>query len=87
MYVIMVYDVGVERVSRILKIARKYLTWVQNSVLEGEISRADFTRLKDELRGSINRDSDSIIFYVMKTDRCFRKEVLGIEKGTPMQFF
>jgi len=87
LYVIMVYDVGVERVSRILKIARKYLTWVQNSVLEGEISKADFTRLKDELRGSMDRDNDSIIFYVMKTARCFRKEVLGVEKGTPMQFF
>lgn len=34
MYVVMVYDVGVERVGR------RYLTWVQNSVLEGELSPA-----------------------------------------------
>ncbi|MCS7256766.1 MAG: CRISPR-associated endonuclease Cas2, partial [Thermomicrobium sp.] len=35
MYVIVAYDVGVERVARVLKICRKYLTWVQNSLLEG----------------------------------------------------
>lgn len=42
MYVVMVYDVAVERVAKALKIGRKYLTWVQNSVLEGELSPAQF---------------------------------------------
>jgi len=28
MYVIMVYDVGEERVPKVLKTGRKYLTWV-----------------------------------------------------------
>ena len=34
MFVILVYDVGEKRVAKVLKICRKYLTWVQNSVLE-----------------------------------------------------
>ena len=38
MFIILVYDVGEKRVAKVLKICRKYLNWVQNSVLEGEIS-------------------------------------------------
>jgi len=49
MYLILVYDVGVERVNKVLKICRKYLTWIQNSVFEGEITEANFIRLKHEL--------------------------------------
>ncbi len=49
MYVILIYDIGEERVNKVLKIARRYLTWIQNSVLEGEISEADLLRLKEEL--------------------------------------
>jgi CRISPR/Cas system-associated endoribonuclease Cas2 len=44
----MVYDINEKRVNKVLKIARKYLTWVQNSVLEGEITEAKFLKLKWE---------------------------------------
>ena len=37
MYVIMVYDVSVQRVAKVLHIGRRYLTWVQNSVMEGPL--------------------------------------------------
>ena len=46
MYVILVYDFGERRVQKMLKLCRKYLMWIQNSVFEGEISEA---RLKDLL--------------------------------------
>ena len=35
MFVVLVYDVKQERVGKVLKICRKYLTHVQNSVFEG----------------------------------------------------
>lgn len=63
MYVIMVYDIGEERVAKVLKISRKYLTWVQNSVFEGEITKANLIRLKSQLAKIINPERDSIIFY------------------------
>ena len=34
----MVYDVDVKRVTKVLKIGRKYLNHIQNSVLEGDLS-------------------------------------------------
>jgi CRISPR-associated protein Cas2 len=49
MYVIMVYDVNQARLGKVLKIGRRYLVWVQNSVLEGELSWAQLEKLKSDL--------------------------------------
>jgi len=49
MYVILFYDMGEKRVGKALKICRKYLTWVQNSVFEGEITEGSLKKLKYEL--------------------------------------
>ena len=38
MYVIVVYDVGIERLDSVRHILKQYLTWIQNSAFEGEIS-------------------------------------------------
>ncbi|MEM2047039.1 MAG: CRISPR-associated endonuclease Cas2 [Candidatus Jordarchaeales archaeon] len=81
MFVIMVYDVGEERLPKILSIGRKYLTWIQNSVFEGEISDANFIRLKDKLSKAINREHDAITFYILRTTAYMKKENLGIIKG------
>ena len=45
MYVIIVYDVGEKRVGKMLKLCRQYLCWIQNSVLEGELSEAKLLSL------------------------------------------
>ena len=83
MYVIAVYDVGQKRVGKMLKLCRRYLNWIQNSVLEGELTRAQFERLKTEVRNTIEEDEDSVLFYVMRREEDVRRESLGIEKGMP----
>ena len=45
MYVILVYDVGEKRVGKMLKLCRRYLNWIQNSVFEGEISEVKLKEL------------------------------------------
>jgi len=77
----MVYDVNESRVNKVLKTARKYLNWVQNSVLEGDITVANFHKLKLELRGIIKEDEDSVIFYVMRTTKYSSREIMGFEKN------
>lgn len=81
MFIILVYDVGEKRVGKVLKICRKYLNWVQNSVLEGEISDAGFKKLKQELKRAINDQEDSIIFYILRTTKYSSRETMGIKKG------
>jgi len=81
MFVILVYDIGEKRVQKVLRINRKYLHWVQNSVFEGEISEADVIKLKFELRRIINEDEDSILIYQFRTKRYYKRESMGIKKG------
>ena len=63
MFVIVVYDVGERRVTKVLKRCKKYLNWVQNSVLEGDISESNLKKLKMELERIIEFDHDSVIIY------------------------
>jgi CRISPR-associated protein Cas2 len=46
MYCILVYDVNIKKVSKVNKILRRYLYWVQNSVFEGEISESNLMELE-----------------------------------------
>ena len=85
MYVVMAYDVNVERVVKVLKVGRRYLTWVQNSVLEGELTQAQFESLKADLLKVIEPDEDAVRFYIIKRDACLKKEFLGVSKNEPSQ--
>lgn len=81
MFVILVYDVNQKRVAKVLKRSRKYLYWVQNSVLEGDISEANFKKLKMELSKIINEEEDSLIFYTFRTTKYSNRETIGLKKG------
>lgn len=81
MFVILVYDFAEKRVGKALKIGRKYLHWVQNSVLEGEISNANFIKLKTELKSLMNPDEDSIILYTFRAQKYSKREEYGLKKG------
>jgi len=81
MFVIVVYDVNQKRVAKVLKTCRKYLYWVQNSVLEGEINESAMVKLKAELERIIDKDEDSIIFYTFRTTKYSNRELMGIKKG------
>lgn len=86
MFVIMVYDVEVKRVGKVLKTGRKYLYWVQNSVLEGNINEGSFKRLKLELDKIIDPDYDCVIFYTFRTTKYSEREIMGVQKGGEDQF-
>lgn len=81
----MAYDVNEKRVAKILKIARKYLTWVQNSLLEGELTLSKFERLKSEVRRIIKEEEDSVIFYILSYGQKIDKEQIG-QKREPEYF-
>uniref|UniRef100_A0A7V3ZSZ5 CRISPR-associated endoribonuclease Cas2 n=1 Tax=candidate division WOR-3 bacterium TaxID=2052148 RepID=A0A7V3ZSZ5_UNCW3 len=83
---ILVYDINEKRVGKVLKICRKYLYWVQNSVFEGEISEAKLEKLKTELKRIINPDEDSVIIYTFKTEWYSKREIIGLNKGGQVKF-
>ena len=63
MYVILVYDCGERRVAKMLKLCRKYLNWIQNSVFEGEISEVRLKELLSSAKKFIDESEDSIIVF------------------------
>lgn len=83
MYIILVYDIGEKRVGKILKICRKYLNWVQNSVFEGELTPAKYEALKMELNNKMKEDEDSTLIYMLHDQRMLKKEIIGLEKNDP----
>ena len=80
MYVIAVYDVGQKRVGKMLKLCRRYLNWIQNSVLEGEITEAKLMELKYEAMQIMDEETDSLIFFKTRQERWLEKEIVGHER-------
>lgn len=80
-YYIAVYDIGVKRGPRMLKLFRRYLNWVQNSVFEGEMTPAQFQALQQEARGLMQEGIDSVIFYELRDERYTQRTVLGEDRG------
>jgi CRISPR-associated protein Cas2 len=80
-YVIVVYDVAPERGQRVLDYLRRYLTWVQNSALEGFLTEAQLAQVWQDLEGLIDVERDSVYLYELPSDRFLRRRVLGRMKG------
>ena len=84
MYVVLVYDIsktdnGQKRWSHIFKICKKYLTHIQNSVFEGELSKVQLEKLRQELKPHVDTSLDSIILFKSRQERWLDKEFWGIE--------
>jgi CRISPR-associated protein Cas2 len=86
MYLILVYDVSTERVAKVCKTLRRRLTWVQNSVFEGEVSEADFRQIQADLSKLLKGEEDSVLFYCIQNPHGWEKRVMGKERGTTDNF-
>ena len=85
MFIILVYDVNAKRCNKLLKLCREHLTWVQNSVFEGEISKSSYFSLTNRITGII-KDGDSIIIYKFRSLLYSEREVFGVDKRKDYQF-
>ena len=81
MYVILVYDIGQKRVGKMLKLCRKYLNWIQNSVFEGEITEVKLKELIINAEGIMEKDYDSLILFKSRDEQWLEKQVVGKEKN------
>ncbi len=80
MYVIAVYDVGQKRVSKMLRLCRRYLNWIQNSVFEGEISEVLLLELKNKAMDIMDEETDSLIIFKTRQEKWLEKEIVGNER-------
>lgn len=81
MYVIIVYDINVDRVNKVKSFLRQHLFWIQNSVFEGEVSESEFEVIYKGLLEIIDKEIDSVIIYKLRMVELLNREVLGVEKS------
>ena len=87
MFVILIYDAADGRCQKLHKICKRYLTWVQFSVFEGELTNAQLKKLVVLLRQVMVEEADSLIVYEFRTKHYFSRTVYGLEKGNPDEIF
>ncbi|WP_128905471.1 CRISPR-associated endonuclease Cas2 [Halorubrum amylolyticum] len=76
MYVVLVYDMEAERTQKMLRLCRRYLTHVQNSVLEGEISEGDLTGLQESIDDLLIA-GESVVIYEVSSEMLLDRTVYG----------
>lgn len=91
MYVILVYDIksdegGQKVLTKAFKICKRYLTHIQNSVFEGEISESQLLKLKVELKEITRSDKDSLIVFKARNERWIPKEFWGVHDDRMSNF-
>ena len=83
MMVLVSYDVstvdkrGQARLRRVAKTCLDYGQRVQNSVFECEVDPAQWTRMKDELEGIVDPETDSLRYYFLGSHWQRRVEHVG----------
>ena len=79
---ILVYDCGEKRVGKMLRLCRKYLNWIQNSVFEGEISEVKLKELVINAEKFMEKDEDSLIIFSGRSEKWLDKQIVGKERSS-----
>lgn len=79
---ILVYDFGEKRVNKMLKLCRRYLNWIQNSVFEGEISEVRLKELLMSCDKFMNKGEDSVIVFSGPSQISLNKQIIGKERSS-----
>jgi len=82
MYVILVYDVNEKRVAKMLKLCRRYLNWIQNSVFEGDITEVKLKELIISAEKIMRLEEDSLIIFSSRTEKFLDKQIIGKERSS-----
>lgn len=65
-----------------LRLVRKYLSWIQNSVFEGEITDVKLKELKFKAKEIMDLDTDSLIIFASRNEKWLEKEIVGNERSS-----
>ena len=87
MHIILVYDVGEDRVGKVCKYLKRYLPRVQNSVFEGELTESKLAAMKAGLSDRLDLRTDSVLLWVLREARWADRQIIGNEKLPVSNFF
>lgn len=95
MYVILIYDINLEKdlkkgqriLNKSFKVCKKYLNHVQKSVFEGEIDKSQLEKLRLEMGTFIRKKFDSVIIFRSSNPKWLKKDFWGIKEDQVSNFF
>ncbi|AFS77699.1 CRISPR-associated endoribonuclease Cas2 [Gottschalkia acidurici 9a] len=81
-------DEGGARVHRnTFKICKRYLTHIQKSVFEGNLTELNLMKLRKELSEHIRDNKDSLIIFKSRDEKWLTKEFIGLKDDKTSNFF
>jgi len=92
MYIIAIYDINTETkqgrraLNKVFKVMKKYLIHIQKSVFEGELTKAQFQKMKLEIMQIIDPNCDSVIYFSSRNSRWLDKEIYGLGRDATDNF-
>lgn len=78
MFAILSYDVSEKRVNKVMKVCRRYLHHVQNSLFEGNLTEKTLRNLKEELKKIIVPEEDALCIYLTHAEKYMVKDEIGV---------
>lgn len=92
MYVVLIYDIiadedGAKVHRNTFKICKRYLTHIQKSVFEGNLSEFNIMKLRKELDEHIRENKDSVVIFKSRNEKWLEKEFWGIKDNKTSNFF
>ncbi|WP_128478293.1 CRISPR-associated endonuclease Cas2 [Halorussus pelagicus] len=84
-YVVVVYDVQADRTHLLLNFLRQYLTHVQNSVFEGDVTEGDLETIENRLDSLLEPDESTII-YEVSSEKLLDRSVFGEDPTEDRRF-
>lgn len=91
MYIILMYDIsvdekGTKRWKKVFGVCKRYLTHIQKSVFEGELTEVQLKQLENELKHNLNLKLDSVIIFKSRSERWLEKKMLGLQNDVSSPF-
>ena len=79
------YDMEAERTQKMLKFLRRYLTHVQNSVFEGDVTKGDLQEIRGYVEDTLN-EGESVIIYELSSENLVDRTVYGEDPAEDKRF-
>ena len=79
-YAFVFYDVKEDRVNKVFKVCKKYLSHFQNSVFRGEITPSKIISFKADLKKVVDSNQDFICIIKLMNQNVFGEEVIGSKR-------
>ncbi|MEG0295168.1 MAG: CRISPR-associated endonuclease Cas2 [Clostridium sp.] len=80
-YAFVFYDVKENRVNKVFKVCKKYLSHFQKSVFRGEMTPSKLILFKKDLNKIIDKKEDFICIIKLMNDNVFGEEIVGISSN------